>query len=379
MSATSKKITFVAYNAYGMGGSVRFTITTANYLASKGYTVKIVSCYQTSDIPTYWLDPRVTLTPLVNRKKKNVLKSLISRVKSRCDHPDSDTYGGYSLYTDLKLFLCFFFLKTDFLICTTAYFSQLALKPHLFKRKLVMQEHIGFNIHTEPFQNHLLKLLSQSDYVHCVNKKDAAIYQNLLPNKVKVFSIYNSTSIGKKVSSCSSKVIISTGRLVYQKNYSFLLKAFAEFHKFFPDWKLMILGNGDQHSELVATIAELGISNNTMLIPANNNVHDYLLNSSIYACSSRYESFCISLLEAMECGLACVSLDCDGPSEYLVDGVNALITPQNDINKLVEALCFLATSETDRIRFGMAARATACQFSTDEICKHWEMFFINEQ
>ena len=368
-------ITFLAYNIYGIGGSVRFIANTVNFLSKNGFKVKIISCFRTSEKPSFFLDGKIEIISLVDRRRKNLIMSALSKLPSKFDHYGSDTYGTYSLLTDVLLAKALFFLKTDFLICSTSYFASAAFKPHLYKRLTVMQEHIGFEIHQDDFKENLLKQLKKADYVHCVNKKDAEIYRGILPNSDKVFTIYNSIDTYKNKSLQTQPVIISTGRLAYQKNFPLLIDAFAEFKKYHPEWKLKILGNGQEKSILIEKILEHKLSNDVILVPATPKVREHLLGSSIYVCSSRYESFCISLLEAMECGLACISLECDGPSEYLENNVNGIMVPQDDCSSLVMAMCKCAESTDFRQMLAGNAKRTAEQFSTPVICKEWRNFF----
>lgn len=86
-----------------------------------------------------------------------------------------------------------------------------------------------------------------------------------------------------------------------------------------PDWELEIYGDGQEKSKLYSIISEYSLSNISINAPIRN-IEDKYTESSIYLMSSHYEGFGIVLIEAMACGLPCVSFNCPyGPSEILTD------------------------------------------------------------
>ncbi|MFD4850964.1 glycosyltransferase family 4 protein, partial [Bacillus mycoides] len=63
------KITFLVYNIYGMGGTVRTVINTANYFASKNHDVEIISVRRTSAKPMFDIDKKVKITPIFDARR----------------------------------------------------------------------------------------------------------------------------------------------------------------------------------------------------------------------------------------------------------------------------------------------------------------------
>lgn len=93
------------------------------------------------------------------------------------------------------------------------------------------------------------------------------------------------------------------GRLVPQKDYPTLLKAFAKFSQIFPASTLQIIGSGYLRAELAELSDSLGIENKIEWVGKISNVFDYLEDFDLFVLTSSYEGFGLVLLEAMDAGV----------------------------------------------------------------------------
>ena len=115
-------------------------------------------------------------------------------------------------------------------------------------------------------------------------------------------------------------VVLSAGRLVYQKSYPTLLRAFHQVSKT-RALRLIILGEGEQRRQLEALVRELCIQDRVSLPGWSHNVFSFMSRASLFVLSSIYEGLGNVLIEALACGCPCVSTDCPhGPSEILEGG-----------------------------------------------------------
>lgn len=151
-----------------------------------------------------------------------------------------------------------------------------------------------------------LVVLTQHDADNWKEVKKACVIPNFLP-----FS-------PEKGSSCLEKRIISIGRYSEQKGYDRLIEAWIKVNRKHPDWHICIYGEGQDRNSLQELIEKHHIENSFSLCPPTKSIQEKYLESSIYVMSSRFEGLPMALLEAMACGVPCISFDCPyGPAEII--------------------------------------------------------------
>ncbi len=122
--------------------------------------------------------------------------------------------------------------------------------------------------------------------------------------------------------------VVSVGRFVKQKGQWKLIKAFAKFHKNVPNSRLILLGDGELKTQLIALSKAIGIYECVDFIGFVDNPYSYISRSSCFVLSSLFEGLGNVIIEAMACEIPVISYDClAGPRE--------LIAPNTDINSSV--------------------------------------------
>jgi glycosyltransferase involved in cell wall biosynthesis len=171
----------------------------------------------------------------------------------------------------------------------------------------------------------------------------------------------------------ASKVLTAVGRLVPQKGFDLLLRAFAEISNDFPDWRLVIWGEGEERARLEAERSRLGLDERVEMPGVTARPGIWIDGTDAFVLSSRFEGWGIVLLEAMAAGLPVVSFDCQwGPREMIEDEVNGILVTPESVGALAFALRRLLGDEALRARLGRAATKSTRRFTTANVVDRWD-------
>jgi len=179
-----------------------------------------------------------------------------------------------------------------------------------------------------------------------------------------------------RTSSLTSKRVIAVGRYVYQKGFDLLLQVWAKIEKQNQDWELVIFGQGDRQPYL-QIVNDLNINKeHCHLFGPTNEIENEYLKSSVFAFSSRFEGFGMVLVEAMSCGLPCVSFDCPcGPKDIISDGIDGLLVSNGDVIQMANKLSELMNNQDEIKRLSRGALVKAENYSIDSISNTWKSLF----
>lgn len=134
-------------------------------------------------------------------------------------------------------------------------------------------------------------------------------------------------------------VIVAAGRLVEEKDFSTLLRAFAIVCSQ-RSAELIVLGDGPLRGDLERLAGELGIAGNVRFEGMVGNVYAYFSRSGVFVLSSKREAFGNVLIEALACGTPCVATRCasGGPQEILANGEYGRLVEIGDVEGIAEAI-----------------------------------------
>lgn len=243
------------------------------------------------------------------------------------------------------------------------------------------------------YERHVSKLIESNDNHNLIKKSVTSAKWKLMDGLAKKFSKFVVLTDGNKKewpnlnnievipnplsffsdqsSELNQKVVICVGKISYQKGQDLLLQIWNNLSPNFPDWELHLYGSENLN---ILNTGQLPLS--VKFFKPVKNIEEKYLKSSIYAMSSRFEGFGMVLIEAMECGVPCVSFDCDyGPGDIIRNGEDGFLIPPDDLKTFEEKLKLLMSDENIRNQMGKKANENVRRFSADQILKKWDDLF----
>ena len=176
-------------------------------------------------------------------------------------------------------------------------------------------------------------------------------------------------------------MLLSVGRLVYQKGHEYLVHAMPQVLRRYPRAKAVICGEGALRPDLERQIGELGLQSSVKLLGNRNDVGPFLASADLFVLPSRWEGLPVALLEAMGAGLPVVATRVEGVDEVVEDERQGLLVPPEDSDALASALLQLIGDPQLRSRMGEAARRRIqAHYTLDIMCdKYFKIMLQHAQ
>jgi len=243
--------------------------------------------------------------------------------------------------------------------------------------RLVLSEHLSYSgLHCKNIAERLKFVLMcccywRSDAIIAVSAGVAKDLRDRLygPIRQKIVVIHNpchltDEPIPSQVRHRTSQTILAVGRLVAQKGFDILIRAFDIVRQNMPGVRLVIVGEGPERATLEALVEQLALHDDVSLPGFTKNIASEYRRADLFVCSSRTEGFGNVIVEALSFGLPVVSTACPhGPAEILDGGRYGILAPVDDPHALAQSILLGLDTPVDPGR----QRARARQFSLDVI------------
>lgn len=348
-SIKGKRIVFFI-GTLGNGGAERVISILTRHLVEMGYPIEIVLYYDS--VPFYEIHPDVRITYVERESQsRNLVKN--------------------------TLWLRRYFVENaDVVVSFLAQFNMLALTA-LFGTgipAIVADRNDPRHMPKQPPLRVARNLLYHlADAVVVQTQHNKSYFSSVLQKKSRI--IYNPVDLQEKrglaLRTEKKRRIVSSARLMKQKNQLMLIDAFAEVKKDFPDYTLTIYGEGPFRTKLEKRIEELGLQNSVMLPGKVLNIFECIADADLFVLSSDYEGMPNALIEAMCLGLPVISTNVSGATDLIEDGKNGLLTYVGDTGSLAE--CMKRMLENPELRQNCAQEAIRINelLRTDNVLHQW--------
>ncbi|MGC9124378.1 MAG: glycosyltransferase family 4 protein, partial [Thermoplasmata archaeon] len=166
------------------------------------------------------------------------------------------------------------------------------------------------------------------------------------------------------------KIILSVGRISYQKGFDILIKSFEMVHKIHTDWQLRIVGpiaDENYYRQLKNLVFSLGLENSVIFtgVINENDLEKEYNESSIFCLLSRYEGFPIVRMETIAHGLPMITSEAGCGIEYAKYG--SIVVPIENVEKPAEAM--LKLIENPELREEISKKQMNALITWDDVAK----------
>ena len=202
--------------------------------------------------------------------------------------------------------------------------------------------------------------------------KNAEVIYNGLDEKEMSFlsgkdaRIYFSEKCG--IDLTENFLIGSTGRLIYQKNYDFLIHNYLRIKEKIPNAKVVIVGDGPDRKNYEGLIQKLGIQNDFFMVGELKNSHQYLKGFDLFTLCSRYEGVSISLIEALYAGIPILASIVGGNPDVVGNNINELFV-LDDFEEYLSKLVSIKSNREEIIKFNASIKE---RFTLESFTHHYK-------
>ncbi len=376
-AARKKQVNIIALHL-GVGGVEKAIMSMANLFAER-YDVRLYSVYKLPGTPSLPIDERVSVRFLLrdvpNRKEwaaalragdvksfwreslrsvriltgkrgsvKKIIRNITEGVIITTRHEDNLPLSRYGAKGVLKI-------------------GQLH-HDHNFEKKYIRGFRRGYR------NLDVLALLTPQlveearELMKGYNSHTRVIY---MPNFLEHYPA-NVTTVNRE------KTVLAVGRVTAVKRFDLLIEQFVRLHERIPDWKLRLIGDGEDLPRLKQYVTERKAEGYVELAGQKQNsvVEQEMLRASLFAMSSRSEGFPFVLLEAQSCALPIIAYDVRvGPGFLVHEGIDGFLVKEGDHQSYEDRLANLMNDPKRREKMGQMAVANAALFSREKIAEKW--------
>ena len=341
-----KKILITLRDITETGGGERVCANLSNAL-SDSYEIKIVSFHQKEKHITYSLNPNISVEFLSKgaQRSSNLFKRFLNKTIIR-------------VFLSLKASSVIKRYKPDIVFCNDGTFMPIVKDKGI---RYIRLWHLN-----APKKKK--KVFGRYDSLVVLSEKQIDVWRQYHRN-IKVIPNY------------TQKTVISVGRIDNgdQKGFLRLVEIWkiVQDDKSFADWRLRIVGSGQQKKALEEKIRQLNIADSIEIKPFTSKIEEEYMQSSIYVMTSKFEGFGMVLVESAAYGLPAVAFDINaGPSDIISDGESGFLVSDNDLETFAEKMKTLMRDEDLRQRFGIKSKEiVSSRFSKERIVGEWKGLF----
>lgn len=250
--------------------------------------------------------------------------------------------------------------------------------PKEFLSRTINLHHTSYDM-MKTFKNNKKELLKIKDKIQFVWLSKGSCESAINDGFRNSTFIYNPIRFksSKKANVCKNKKLVTIARLGEEKRIELMIDLANKVLKKpeYKDWKLEIYGYGDLEKRIKEHIRKTK-NKNIEFKGKTDSPKDVLLTSSIYLCTSKFEGFSLSIIEAYECGIPVIAFNFgESVHEAIDDKKTGYIINNDNEEEYIEKLANMM-SNTDLLeKLSTNSKEKAKDFQIENLIKKWIKLF----
>jgi GalNAc-alpha-(1->4)-GalNAc-alpha-(1->3)-diNAcBac-PP-undecaprenol alpha-1,4-N-acetyl-D-galactosaminyltransferase len=353
-----KHIVFVV-NTLHEGGAAKILSWLANNTIKYYKRVSIVTFF--SSVTAIKLDERINVVAMENFKRTNKPSmfwrlSLVKNLRKTILDLKPDLVCSFISDVNVTSILALFFSKIPLIVAERGDPYTLSKSWKLITK--ILYKSSNYRIY-------------QTDMAQYFFEKKKKAKSKIIPNP------YIETGIVSPYQGKRNNVISSAGRFEYQKGFDVLLRAFRIVSTYYPDYELVIYGEGSLREYYSLMIKELKLSTKVKMPGYVSNLQEKIRGDKLFVLPSRFEGMPNALMEAMAIGIPTVSTDCTpgGPAYLTKDGTRGVLVKVDDVESLAEGIVKVISDEELSNKLSVYGQDIKNELNPEYLYQKWKEVF----
>lgn len=373
------KVVYIIRALAQKAGVERVMSDKMNYLAEHGYEISVFTYDQGNHPLAYSLHPSINHIDFnicfFKISKYNLITRLghlirlrrhfRSRLQALLDDIEPDVMIVSTC--SIKLMDIVLSVKTAARIVVESHAPCYAIKKSFYYKEKPL-----FRFLASVYDNWMLRKVTGADFVVTLTEGDADEWRKytskvkIIPNPISIFPDKVKSHDG-----CGNR-ILCVGRLSKEKRFGIVVDAFAMIADRCPQWRVDIYGEGSEKEMLESLIKQHQLTDRICINNPTSDIYKEYQESEFFVLSSEYEGFGLVLIEAMACGIPCISFRCKyGPEDIIDNGTDGLLVDDGDIIELSEKMLWMVNHKEERLRMGKNAREAVRRYQKPIVMQQW--------
>ena len=346
------KVVFVT-NFLGNGGSARVMSIIAEYVNKKNIEVEILSFMDEKGV--YKINENIKYTVLKCKSKNKTIKKIerIFKIRKILKRNKESTIIAFEYFVNMQTIIANLFLKNKLIISERA-------DPNITGNGKIIRRLRNF-------------LYKYTDILVCQTDEAKEYFPKKVQEKTVVIPNPIMPNLPKRYEGERRKEIVTFCRIVKQKNLPMMIEAFEKLLYDYPDYKLLIYGDGPEKEHIREIIKQKKLQEKIELKEFVQNIHELVVDCCMFVISSDYEGISNSMLEAMGMGLPTIATDCPcgGARMMIKNNENGILIPVGDTISLYKAMKQVIDNPDFAERLSKNATKINDRLEQNKICKKW--------